>query len=294
MTRQGFVLLTILLFSAAMLAQHASGGGGGGHSGGSSGGGGGSHGGSSGGGSSSAGSSSHSSGGSSGGSHSHSGSPGKSASSGSSSRGSGGSAAHGSEAVKAGTRGEFNSTSDKRQVGERPPKRGFFGFLRHHPRKPEPKPVANLWPKRCWNGHCRVCPPGFGGGRGGCAAPNLALLLRDQNVCSHLQVWSGNPCLQQAYFMDDCSALRASLDRQARRMQEAESARQSKCSTGAAQECVDLTTTSQSESNLYRSLEERYRQCRLGAWRNYSSTGPAGMSSPLPLFDPLQMDLDDH
>jgi hypothetical protein len=94
--------------------------------------------------------------------------------------------------------------------------------------------------------------------------------------------------------MDDCSALRASLDRQARRMQETESAQQSRCSTDTAQECADLTTTAQSESNLYRTLQERYRQCRQGTWRNYSSTGQAGMSSPLPLLDPLQMDLDDH
>jgi hypothetical protein len=68
--------------------------------------------------------------------------------------------------------------------------------------------------------------------------------------------------LLQTRFVDDCSGLRFAMERQAQRMQAAESAQQSACASAATQECSDLTNTSLSETSLYRALQSRYRQCR--------------------------------
>ena len=148
--------------------------------------------------------------------------------------------------------------------------------------------TANLRYKICFKGPCLVCPAGQAHG-GACA--ELAQNRR-HNVCSQGEIWSGGSCLLQANFLDDCSGLRTAMERQAQRMQEADSAQQNSCSNPTSQECSDRGRTAQSEANLYRTLQARYQACQgrartasplsgLGTWR-YSQ----GLRS-----DPLGMEL---
>jgi hypothetical protein len=276
MRLSGLSLATILLFSSVMLAQHSSGGGGGSSGGG--GGGGGSHGGSvssggSGGGHSSGGSSSHSSGGG------HS-SGGHGSGSISSRSGGHGSQTHGPHSVL----GSHRGVNTKNAQSE---KRSFFSFLRHPFRKPEPavKPVADLRRPICVHGRCPVCLPGHGCG--------VVAIRWRRNSCSARDLWSGSGCLLQTSFFDDCSGLRRMMEQQAQRMQAAEAEQQSACSTAAGQACSDLTTAVQSEGNLYRTLQDRYRMCRqrsLGAFP-FAAFGFSPYSAGL-LFGSLDMELD--
>jgi hypothetical protein len=280
-----------------MLAQHSSGGGssagssGGGGSHGGSAGGGGSHSSSSGGSSSSG--SSHSSGGSAahGSSVSH-GSSGHSSSSGSASNHSGGRESHSNAAHSM-----REPNSGLRAKTEPSTKRGFFSFLRHSigVRKPKPepgpKPVADLRHRICLNGPCTVCPTGQVHAGGGCAGGFTA--NHTSNFCSRLGIWSSSACLQQNPYWDECGGLRMALERQAQRMQAAESAQQSACAAGPRQECSEMTSTAQSEASLYREFENRYRMCRQSSPTRYWSGRYAigGYSSGL-RFDPLGIDLD--
>ena len=267
----------VLLLSVLTFAQHSSGGGGGGSSSSGSsgaGGGGGSHGG--GGGSSSS--------GGSGGGHSSSSSGSSSSahsSGGSSSHGSSGHGSSGNSSIATPTSthpGVNNSrpvtnshtnhepsvrepSTNARARTEMPEKRSFFGFLRHPFRKPEPKatPVTNLRrPIPCLKGPCAVCPPGqaHAGGCGG------AFYIRHQHThCTSGEIWNGGACLLQTQFLDSCNSLRMTMQRQQQRMQAAESARQSACAAGSSQICMDSTSSAQSESALYRTLQERYQRC---------------------------------
>lgn len=289
-----------LMFSSAILAQHSSAGSAG------------SSGGSSGTGSSSGGShgSSLSAGGTSGMSHSSGGSSGggfRSSSSVSGTSGpahssNGGSASHGPSArsasfvtakLRPSARGNQSYTSNSIFVPNRgaqpkpvqPEKRTFLSFLRHPFRKPEAKPVPDLRYRICWRGPCQACPPGqvqVGGACGGKVVVN-----NSYNYCSHGEIWSGGACLLQTRFLDDCNGFRLALDQQARRMQAADSSQRSACSAGATQDCSELTGKMQSESNLYRSLQDRYRQCQL---RSHSAfpNGSYGYARQWPgwLFDP--------
>ena len=276
MRLSGLSLAVVLLFSSTMLAQHSSGGGGGSSGGG---GGGGSHGGSvssggSGGGHSSGGSSSHGSAGHGSGGHgsisSHSAGH--------------GSQTHNPHSILGSNRGANTKTAQ-------PEKRSFFSILRHPFRKPEPKPgpktklVAEMRRPICIHGRCPVCLPGRGCG--------VVLVHRRRNSCSARDLWSGGACLQQTPFLDDCSGPRRMMEQQAQRMQAAEAARQSACSNAARQDCSDLTGAAQSEGNLYRTLQDRYRMCRqrsLGAFP-FAAFGFSGYSAGL-LFGSLEMELD--
>jgi len=250
----------LLLFSSVMLAQHSSGGGGGSSGGG---GGGGSHGGSSGGSSFSG---SSGSGHSSGGSASH-GSSGHNSSSGSTSSHFGwrGSQSHAQHSIREPNGGLRTRTAQ-------PAKRGFFSFLRHPFRKPERKPLADLRRRPiCVKGACPVCPTGQVHSGGGCVP---AILIRNRNwLCSPWETWSGGDCLLQTRFLDDCSGVRMAMEQQAQRMRAAEAAAQSACSTGARQDCSDLTSAAQSEANLYRELQNRYQQCRQRSLTFYPFSG---------------------
>jgi hypothetical protein len=293
-------VVVMLIFSSAMLAQHSSAGNAG-SSGGSSGSGssgGGSHGSSlSAGGTSGMG---HSSGGSSGGGF-RSSSSSVSGTSGPAHSSNGGSASHGSSArsasfvtatLRPGARGNQSYTSNTIFVPSRgthpkttqPEKRSFLSFLRHASRKPESKPDPDLRYRICWRGPCKACPPGqvqVGGACGGTVVAN-----NSYNYCSHGEIWSGGTCLLGTRFLDDCNGFRLALDQQAQRMQAADSSQQRACSAGATQDCSELTGKMQSETNLYRSLQERYRQCQL---RSYSAfpNGNYGYARQWPtwLFD---------
>jgi hypothetical protein len=261
-------LAAVLIFSPALAAQHSSGGG---SPGGGSGGGGGSHTSSGGSGSSGGSASSHNSSGSSGGSVSHSSSGSHSApiSQGGSVHSSG-SGIGGSRSVVSSP--HSNAPNSIRQPNSGPRtkyetvgKKGFFSFLRRPMRRPQPKaepkpkPVADLRGRLCFKGPCGVCPTGRVHG-GGCLS---GLDPQHRNTfCSAREIWNGGVCLLQTRFVDDCSGLRFAMERQAQRMQAAESAQQSACASAATQECSDLTNTSLSETSLYRALQSRYRQCR--------------------------------
>jgi len=308
------------LLSPAMFAQHSSGsggggssGGGGGHSSGGSSGGGGSYGSASGGSHSSAGSSSgYSSGGRSGGG---SGGSGGHVSSGGGSTGSSGSAARGSWLVTSNGRTYGLDKETGRQVKDmakagksmdeirdflrsrieaRPPtlvqeKRGFISFLRHPFRRPEPR--ADLRRKICLNGRCTVCPAGrvhFGDGCG-------EDFTRDRinNFCSRWGLWNSSACLEQNNFADACNGLRVAMERQARRMQAAQSAQLKACSTGAGQECSDLTSSAQSDAGLYRTLQDQYRMCQRRSLTVNPFGHPAGSGhSQGPSLNRLESDLD--
>src|SRR5580698_6660364 len=240
-------VLSFLSFSPSVLAQHSSSGGSS-----SSGGGGGSHGGSSGG-SVSSGSSSHSS--SSSGSHSSGSGSTSHASNGHSSNTPGSSHLVGRETITNGvhTTHELNSTS---QTRTQPEKRGFFSFIRHPFRKPEPKPVSDLRHRVCLTGPCPVCPVGQTAGKGGCiASPGKDYYRR--NHCSSGEIWSGGACLMQTHFVDDCGWLRMSVDRQQRAMQSAIADEQARCGAGSTQACSEASAARQSEEDLYRTLSER-------------------------------------
>jgi hypothetical protein len=261
-------LAAVLIFSPALAAQHSSGGG---SSGGGSGGGGGSHTSSGGSGSSGGSASSHNSSGSSGGSVSHSSSGSHSAPI------SQGGSVHSSGSGIGGSRSVVSSphsnapnsirqpNSGPRTKHETVGKKGFFSFLRRPMRRPQPKaepkpkPVADLRGRLCFKGPCVVCPTG--GVHGGGCLSGLDPQRRN-NFCSAREIWNGGVCLLQTRFVDDCSGLRFAMERQAQRMQAAESAQQSACASAATQECSDLTNTSLAETSLYRALQSRYRQCR--------------------------------
>ena len=272
----------VLLVCSATFAQHSSGGGG--SSGGSTGGG--SHGSSSGGSSSSSSSaSSHSSGGSVSRSSSVHGSNSGSASSTSPTRESHSSA---ERSIR-----EQNARARGATVSE---KKSFFSFLRHPFRKPEPKPdpkakvAADRRRPICVHGRCLVCPAGQAYAGGGCVG---RVANHRNNFCSASELWSGGACLLQTRFLDDCSGLRMAMERQAQRMQAAEAAQQSACTTSSRQGCSDLTSTAQSEANLYRTLQDRYRLCQ----QRTATANPFGRAAVWSysrglLFDPLYFDLD--
>ena len=297
-----FLLSSFLLTSGAM-AQHSNSGSSSSGSSSSGGGGGGSHSSSSGGSSSSGSSgvgshSSSSSSSSSGGHSSNSSSSGHASSGGSSAHGT---SARGSNSVSASAvspaRG-FRSTESKTQSPIREPngtlrepaahaeKRGFFSFLRHPFHKPEPKPAADLRHRICFTGPCPVCPPGARGGACGAAV----VLHRSRPTCSGSAVWTGNPCMTATHYLDDCSGLRSMMERQAQRMQAAESIQRSGCVAGPSQECAETSSSFAGEENLYRSLQQRYQQCRMQTGHSFPLRSFAGPNGAGQFFDPSRFD----
>ena len=262
-------LAVVLLFSSNTFAQHS---GGGSASSGSSGGGGGSHGGSSGGSASSGG---HSSGGgsSSHGSTGHS-SAGHSSSAGSASSHSGTSHSnppHSNTARSIHSPGKGAPGTDPASQ-----KRGFFSFLRHHvprplpnPTEPKPEPkeaVARVRPPLCLKGPCPVCPAGHFHGGSGCGTD---LHERVRRLCPVGEYWATGGCLQQTEYQDECGGLRTMMERQAKRLREADQDRQISCVLGPRQQCSDFTDSAASEAGFYQALQNRYQACQ-----RWLPTGP--------------------
>jgi hypothetical protein len=244
--RFALALAVILLFSTNTLAQHSAGGGGSSGAGSSSGGGG-YHGGSSGGSVSSGSSASYSSGGSF--SHSSSGHS---------------SSVHPSNSAPASSRSGVSATQPNASHSVSAPstavqKRSFFASLWHPFRRTQPgpaptiKPVADLRRPICFKGPCEVCPKGECGGA--VIANNIV-----RRPCGTGEFRNGSACLQQT-FLDDCSALRMMMERQAQHAQETEAARQNACSTDP-QQCSASTSSADSEASLYRNLQARYQTCQ--------------------------------
>jgi hypothetical protein len=158
--------------------------------------------------------------------------------------------------------GELNIARSLREPGglhsrpAQPEKRSFFSFLRHPFHRPPPKPAPDFRRRICLTGPC-LCPPGHKGGCGVAVIP-----IRRHGVCSTPQIWSGAACAFQTNMLADCSAIRMLMERQAQRMQAAESIRQNACSAGATQACSDATAAWQSEASFYSSLRARYLRCQ--------------------------------
>lgn len=277
-------LAVALLFSSSSstFAQH-SGGGGSSGGGSSSGGGGGSHGGSSGGSVSSGGG--HSSGG---GSSSHAGST--SSHSGTSHANTHSSTSHSNTANS--NHAPSKGTPGTAQTSQ---KRGFFSFLRHHVPKPEPKPeptpkptemVAKARPPLCLRGPCPVCPAGHFHGGSGCEGTDLHDRIR--HVCRGGEYWSAGVCLQQPWYQDECGGLRTMMERQAKRVREADQDRQISCVLGPRQQCSDFTSSAESEAGFYQQLQNRYQACqrRLPTGPRYNGFRVPGYSAGLS-FDSL-------
>jgi hypothetical protein len=174
-----------------------------------------------------------------------------------------------------------------------PEKRSFLSFLRHPFKRPQPAPeptaVANLRHRVCLSGPCTACPAGQASVGGGCAPAVSATHIH--RFCPAGEIWSGGACLLQVRFMDDCSSLRLMMERQAQSMQAAQSARQGACSGGTTQECSALDSTAQSESGLYKALQQRYRQCLQRSRTAYSFSGfPFNAYSTGLRFEPFGID----
>jgi hypothetical protein len=164
-----------------------------------------------------------------------------------------------------------------------PEKRSFFTFLRHPFRRPQPKveakPTLYLPRPICPKGHCApACPVGQVRKGGVCSTPAVQVCVAGQtwnhscsDECSHGEIWNGGACLSHTRFLDSCFGQRTTLERQAQRVQAAETARRNACANGPAQECSEATGTWQSEENLRRNLLARYQQCQTQSMSRYSA-----------------------
>lgn len=175
-----------------------------------------------------------------------------------------------------------------------PEKRTFFSFLRHPFRRPQPKvdarPALYLPRPICPKERCvPSCPVGQVRSRGGCTTPAISVV---SSQCSTRAIWNGNACLYGARFLDNCMGLRTALDRQARRVQAAESIRQSACSNGVAQECSETTASWQSEESLRQNLLARYQQCRMQSMATSSAGYGLSVYDSSPWFDSLSFGVD--
>lgn len=167
----------------------------------------------------------------------------------------------------------LNPFAPKTEIREH---RSFLGLLRHPFRKAEAKELRH---RICLSGPCVVCPVGqahrIGGGCGGASE-----IAQTRQLCSPFA--RGGTCSPLTSFPDDCSALRQTLQQQAQRLHDAESAQQSACATGTSQACSDSATASQNEGDRYRALQEQYRMCRQRAVSTSPFSGRAsGASSQL-------------
>ena len=187
-----------------------------------------------------------------------------------------------------------------------PEKRGFFSFLRHPFRKPQPKVVARpaLYLPRpiCPKGRCApVCPVGQVSRGGICGTPPVAMCVPGQiwndvscgarYQCSPGEIWNGSACLYHTRFLNQCFALGTELYRQERRVQAAESIRQSACANGPAQECSEATAAWQSEENLRQNLLSRYRQCQIQSIAASSAGYGLSVYDSTTWFDFLRFDV---
>ena len=80
------------------------------------------------------------------------------------------------------------------------------------------------------------------------------------------------------------------MERQAQRMQAAESIQRSACAAGPSQECSETSNSWSSEQNLYRSLQQRYQQCRMQTGHSFPLRSFAGPNASGQFFDPLRFD----
>lgn len=292
MRLSGLFLAVFVLLSAVIWAQHSSGGGGGSSSASSSASsGGGSHGGGGGG------------SGYSGGSHSSGGGHSSGTTStthSSNARGGAPNSSNSNEAYRYGSRGsslnlrhspgELNIAPQLKPVP--PEKRSFFSFVRHPFHRPNPKLRTAISPVRpiCFRGLCGVCPAGQARA-GGCSTTMIPTPQR--YGCSYQGLWDGR-CIGQTQLFGECSGLRFGLAQQLLRMQSAESRMQDNCRGGATQECSETTAARDSEANLYRALEAKYRSCLASTsfmGNPYGGFTLSGYRSGL-LFEPLAPGLD--
>jgi hypothetical protein len=122
----------------------------------------------------------------------------------------------------------------------------------------EPKPVqADLRRRICIEGSC-ACPAGSS--HGSCSKATTT----SANQCASNAFWNGGNCAAFSQFqLHTCTQLALLMEQQSQRKQLAENSRQNACSGGqGAQQCNDFAARSEYESEIYRSLRQRYEQCR--------------------------------
>jgi hypothetical protein len=138
-------------------------------------------------------------------------------------------------------------------------KRGFFSFLRHPFKKPQPKlePVADLHHRICFQGPCLSCPQGEIYAGGGCVRAYVSTpVAHTNNVCRTL-----HNCLMQSQF-DDCEWARRALQMQAQRLEEERAARDANCTAGPlSQECSDAALSFRNEDSLMQAYQRAYLRC---------------------------------
>jgi hypothetical protein len=157
-----------------------------------------------------------------------------------------------------------------------PEKRGFIGFLRHPFRRPEPNPQPDKRRPVCLRGPCQVCPNGTFSANGGCSGSKS---IAQEPYCSASNYWRGEACAwRRSRIVDDCSWLRMALERQAQRLREASAVEQQECSASGSGACSEAIRTRQSEVDFYRTMQERYRTCRMGSMGSFVS-GFSGLSN---------------
>jgi len=186
-----------------------------------------------------------------------------------------------------------------------PQKRSFFSVLFHPFRrvpKPEPRPAIYL-PHPCPHGRCLPnCPVGQVRSGGACTTPIIPTCVSGQiwngigcgeswqERCWLGGRWNGTQCLYGTRFLDSCFSLRSALNRQMKRVQEAESNQHNACAYGAMQECSAANTALQSEDNLRQNLIARLQQCEMQSM----AANPTGYGLPvydaIPWFDSLRFD----
>ena len=172
--------------------------------------------------------------------------------------------------------------------------------------KQEPKPALYLPKPICPKGHCAPpCPIGQVRSGGACTAPVIEACAPGQifggyncsfymeNRCPIGEYWNGFTCIVGVRFLDNCSDLRRMLERQAKRVQSANAARQNACTFGSAQECSDANAAWQNEESLRQDILARYQQCQIRYGGSYSSVYGVDPWDSTSWLDSLQFDMSD-
>lgn len=124
-----------------------------------------------------------------------------------------------------------------------------------------------------------MCPAGRFHGGSGCEGTGLRDRVR--RLCPAGEYWAAGVCLQQTSYQDECGGLRMMMERQAKRVREAEQDRQISCALGPRQQCEDFTSSAESEGGFYQVLQNRYQGCqrRLPTGQHYNGFRVPGYSA---------------
>jgi hypothetical protein len=160
------------------------------------------------------------------------------------------------EPVTAGVEVKENGSSTSKPT--QPEKRGFFSFLRHPFRRPEPKPRPEIKPAEpdlhlaCKHEPCAVCPPGRSMGKtGGCGAATPPVTIA-RGECRAGLVWNGVACGNTI----DCARFTGQAAALANELRGIKAEMETACSNNSsAQECSEVTLRYYGAVSRYRELQ---------------------------------------